>query len=465
MIKFIFFIIFLFILVFNKVNYWLIQNRLFLIRFLFILINYSNYFFINLRYSFGIDLLSYGLILLRIWIIALIYMAREKILSNNNFLTVFTFLILFLLLALVLTFRTLNFFIFYLFFEISLIPTLFLILGWGYQPERLQAGFYLLFYTLFGSLPLLICILYIYITNNRLFYIIFNNLRINYLYLYLGLVFAFLVKMPIFMVHLWLPKAHVEAPISGSIILAGVLLKLGGYGLIRVFRIIQIIGLKINLLWVSIRLFGGMLIRLICFYQTDIKSLIAYSSVAHMRIVIGGIITISFWGIRGSYLLIISHGLCSSGLFCLANIVYERVGSRRIIINKGMINFIPRMALWWFLLRACNMAAPPSINLLREIRLFNRIIGWSTYSIIVLILLSFFRAGYTIYLFSYSQHGKYYRSLYGVVTGRIREYLILFLHWFPLLFLIIKRDSFFYLYLNSLIKTLICGVKNMRFSF
>lgn len=465
MIKFIFFIIFLFILVFNKVNYWLIQNRLFLIRFLFILINYSNYFFINLRYSFGIDLLSYGLILLRIWIIALIYMAREKILLNNNFLTVFTFLILFLLLALVLTFRTLNFFIFYLFFEISLIPTLFLILGWGYQPERLQAGFYLLFYTLFGSLPLLICILYIYITNNRLFYIIFNNLRINYLYLYLGLVFAFLVKMPIFMVHLWLPKAHVEAPISGSIILAGVLLKLGGYGLIRVFRIIQIIGLKINLLWVSIRLFGGILIRLICFYQTDIKSLIAYSSVAHMRIVIGGIITISFWGIRGSYLLIISHGLCSSGLFCLANIVYERVGSRRIIINKGMINFIPRMALWWFLLRACNMAAPPSINLLREIRLFNRIIGWSTYSIIVLILLSFFRAGYTIYLFSYSQHGKYYRSLYGVVTGRIREYLILFLHWFPLLFLIIKRDSFFYLYLNSLIKTLICGVKNMRFSF
>lgn len=465
MIKFIFFIIFLFILVFNKVNYWLIQNRLFLIRFLFILINYSNYFFINLRYSFGIDLLSYGLILLRIWIIALIYMAREKILSNNNFLTVFIFLILFLLLALVLTFRTLNFFIFYLFFEISLIPTLFLILGWGYQPERLQAGFYLLFYTLFGSLPLLICILYIYITNNRLFYMIFNNLRINYLYLYLGLVFAFLVKMPIFMVHLWLPKAHVEAPISGSIILAGVLLKLGGYGLIRVFRIIQIIGLKINLLWVSIRLFGGMLIRLICFYQTDMKSLIAYSSVAHMRIVIGGIITISFWGIRGSYLLIISHGLCSSGLFCLANIVYERVGSRRIIINKGMINFIPRMALWWFLLRACNIAAPPSINLLREIRLFNRIIRWSTYSIIVLILLSFFRAGYTIYLFSYSQHGKYYRSLYGVVTGRIREYLILFLHWFPLLFLIIKRDSFFYLYLNSLIKTLICGVKNMRFSF
>lgn len=465
MIKIIFFIIFIFFLIFNKVNYWLIQNCLFLGSFLFVCINFCNYSFINLRYRFGIDLLSYGIILLRIWIIALIYMASEKTLTSNNFILVFRFLVLFLLLALVLTFRTLNLFIFYLFFEIRLIPTLFLILGWGYQPERLQAGFYLLFYTLFGSLPLLICILYIYINNNRLYFIIFNNLNISYFYLYIGLVFAFLVKIPIFMVHLWLPKAHVEAPISGSIILAGVLLKLGGYGLIRVFNIIQLIGLKINLLWVRIRLFGGILISLICFYQTDMKSLIAYSSVAHIRIVIAGIITMSFWGIRGSYLLIISHGLCSSGLFCLANIVYERVGRRRIIINKGLINFIPRMALWWFLLRACNMAAPPSINLLREIRLFNRIIGWSTYSILILILLSFFRAGYTIYLYSYSQHGKFYRSLYGIRSGNIREYLILFLHWLPLLLLIVKRDSFFYLYLNSLKKNIDLWCQRYEISF
>lgn len=465
MIKFIFFIIFLFFLIFYKINYWLVQNSLLLIRFLFLLINCSTYYFIRLSYIFGVDILSYGIVLLRVWIISLIYIAREKIFNINRFLVGFSFLIIFLLLILILAFLSINLFIYYLFFEISLIPTLFLILGWGYQPERLQAGFYLLFYTLFGSFPLLICILYFYVNNNSLFYIIFNNLVDNNIYIYISLIFAFLVKIPIFIVHLWLPKAHVEAPISGSIILAGVLLKLGGYGLIRVFILVQFIGLKINFFWIRIRLFGGILISLICFFQTDIKCLIAYSSVAHIRIVIVGIITLSYWGIRGSYLLIISHGLCSSGLFCLANIVYERIGRRRIIINKGLINFIPRIVFWWFLLSSFNMAAPPSINLLREISLFNRIIRWSNYSILILIIISFFRAGYTIYLYSYRQHGKIFSSLCQVRIGIIREYLLILLHWFPLLLLIIKRDSFFYLYLNSLIKILICGVKEMNFHF
>lgn len=402
-------------------------------------INYQTFYY-NISYFLGIDLISYGLILLRIWICSLIIISRELVFKFNNYTNYFLFLILFLLIALVLTFSSINLFLFYVFFESRLIPTLFLILGWGYQPERLQAGIYLLFYTLIASLPLLISIFFI--SNNilRLNIFILINYSFYYYYFYFTIIFAFLVKIPIFLVHLWLPKAHVEAPVSGSMILAGVLLKLGGYGLIRVFPFILLIGLKFNYVFVSISLIGGFLIRLICLRQIDIKALIAYSSVAHIGIVLRGLLTLTFWGLSGSYTLIIAHGLCSSGLFRLANITYERVRRRSLIINKGLLNFIPRLSLWWFLLCSGNIAAPPTLNLLGEIRLINRIVRWSYYSIIFLSLLSFFGAAYSLFLYSFSQQGKIYSALYSFSINYTREFLILFLHWFPLNLLILNSD-------------------------
>nr|WRO44596.1 NADH dehydrogenase subunit 4 [Hypoderma pantholopsum] len=440
MLKIIFLIMFILPMCLVRGMYWMVQIYLLLVSFIFILMSNFFIYFSSVSYFLGCDLISYGLMMLSVWIIFLMLMASEVVYKFNGYINLFLLNIVLLLIFLMMTFSSMSLFGFYLFFESSLIPTLFLILGWGYQPERLQAGIYLLFYTLLVSLPMLVCIFYLYSVVGSMSFCLLGNWFFNYDLIYFSMIMAFLVKMPMFLVHLWLPKAHVEAPVSGSMILAGVMLKLGGYGLLRVMSFLQLMSLKFNFIWVSISLVGGVMVSLICLYQTDLKALIAYSSVAHMGMVLSGLMTLTFMGMCGSYVLMIAHGLCSSGLFCLANISYERLGSRSLLINSGLLNFMPSMTLWWFLLSSSNMAVPPTLNLLGEISLINSIVSWSWVTMIMISFLSFFSASYTLYMYSYSQHGKVFSGIYSFSSGSVREFLILFLHWFPLNLLILKSD-------------------------
>nr|YP_010882123.1 NADH dehydrogenase subunit 4 [Sungaya inexpectata]WID87024.1 NADH dehydrogenase subunit 4 [Sungaya inexpectata] len=443
MLSFLFFIIFMIPLSYYSF-WWLVHIMIFISMFLFYFNFISSYYFCNLSYFFGCDLFSYVLILLSFWICSLMILASESIYHYNYYSGLFTFFVLFLFLMLYLSFSSNSLILFYLFFESSLVPTMFLIFGWGYQPERLQAGMYFLFYTLFSSLPMLLSLLYYYSFFGSLSFSLFFGCDYSYFIFYLCMIFSFLVKIPMFIIHVWLPKAHVEAPVSGSMILAGVLLKLGGYGLFRVFSIFVISGLNYNFFWIGIGLIGGLFISLVCLRQSDLKSLIAYSSVIHMSLVLGGIMTLNHWGVVGSLILMVAHGLCSSGLFCLANIVYERLGSRSLFIIKGLINFMPTMSLWWFFLCSYNMAAPPSLNLMGEVMLYNSLISWDVINTFIFLFMSFFSAGYTLFMYSYSQHGMIFSGSFSFCNGYLREYLLLFLHWFPLNLIIFMSIIFLY---------------------
>jgi proton-translocating NADH-quinone oxidoreductase chain M len=443
------FLVLIFILngFFNKSIYW----------YQYLLTFYKALFF-NIDLSWGFDILSLNLIMLSSFLLLVCFLCYWHLKYQSVY---YFYLLLLSLWILINVFSTIDFFYFFLFFELIVIPMFFLIGIWGSRNRKISASYQLFLYTLFGSIFVFIVIFDIFLSKGNLsfdffFFSLFFEKREFFIWFLLFLGFS--IKIPIVPFHLWLPEAHVEAPTPGSIILAGILLKLGSYAILRfLLGSFTLICYDLIFFILLIALFSLTYSSIIALCQIDIKKIIAYSSIAHMNYSLIGLFSLNLLGLAGSYIMIYSHAVVSSALFLGIGVLYDRYKTRLLFYYGGLVSFMPIFSIIYFILILSNFGFPGTFNFIGEIFLtigalyFSYTITFfTTFSLILSLIYSLFLYNRIFFGFIKNQFVRFYNDLIRLEYINLGIFIILIIFYgiFPFyifdnIYLFIYKLKFF----------------------
>ena len=404
-----------------------------------------NFELLNLYLSFGIDGLSLWFFILSSFLIFLCILFVWNEFLFKEYAIVLTVLNLLLLLV----FSVLDVLFFYIFFEAILIPMYLMIGLWGSRERKVRAVYLFFFYTLIGSLCMLLGLLYIYNLTGTLNFEYLLTYKFTFeqqYWLWLAFFLSFASKIPLFPLHVWLPEAHVEAPTVGSVLLAGILLKLGVYGFLRFsLNLFPEASLFFSPFVYLLSVLGIIYASMSAIRQTDLKRIIAYSSVAHMNLVTMGIFSFNIIGIEGSIMQSISHGFVSGAMFLLVGILYDRYHSRLLYYYGGLVHMMPVYAVLFLIFTMANIALPGTSSFVGEFLLLTGIYKVNILSSVISALGVILCGAYSLWLYNRIIFGNLkinHTLLFKDIT--FREFAILF----PLLFLVFLMGIYPTFFLN-----------------